>query len=99
MLELDPAYLDAYVNRAGALAVLGCEAEARADVEAGLALDPGNPHLLTVRGQLDTEAERFAAAAEAFEAALERAPDLGAAWANRGPSATGRATSRARRPT
>ncbi|MFB9718547.1 tetratricopeptide repeat protein [Planobispora longispora] len=84
VLELDPAYLDAYVNRAGALAVLGCEAEARADVEAGLALDPGNPHLLTVRGQLDTEAERFAAAAEAFEAALERAPDLGAAWANRG---------------
>ncbi|MBG0832775.1 tetratricopeptide repeat protein [Planomonospora sp. ID67723] len=84
VLELDPDFLDAYVNRAGVLAVLEREAEARADVEAGLALDPGNPHLLTVRGQLDTEAGRFEEAAGAFDAALERAPGLGAAWANRG---------------
>ncbi|MDP9866098.1 MULTISPECIES: tetratricopeptide repeat protein [Streptosporangium] len=84
VLELDPDYLDAYINRAGVRAVLGLEAEARADVAAGLALMPGNPHLLTVKGQLDTASGRFEEAARAFDTALESAPALGAAWANRG---------------
>ncbi|WP_433242402.1 tetratricopeptide repeat protein [Streptosporangium sp. CA-135522] len=84
VLELDPDYLDAYINRAGVRAMLGLQAEARADVETGLALMPGNPHLLTVKGQLDTASGRFEEAARAFDTALERAPGLGAAWANRG---------------
>ncbi|MFF5210662.1 tetratricopeptide repeat protein [Streptosporangium sp. NPDC000396] len=84
VLELDPDYLDAYINRAGVRAVLGLEAEAWADVETGLALMPGNPHLLTVKGQLDTAARRFEDAGRAFDAALDKAPHLGAAWANRG---------------
>ncbi|ACZ90036.1 tetratricopeptide repeat protein [Streptosporangium roseum] len=84
VLELDPDHLDAYINRAGVLAVLGLAAEARADVETGLALMPGSPHLLTVQGQLDTAAGRFEEAARAFDAALDKDPGLGTAWANRG---------------
>ncbi|MFB4270717.1 tetratricopeptide repeat protein [Nonomuraea sp. GTA35] len=84
VIELDPGYLDAYINRAGLLA--GCERdeEARADVETGLRLAPGNPYLLTVLGQLETAAGRYAEAEVALERALERAPELVSAWGSRG---------------
>ncbi|WP_084964741.1 tetratricopeptide repeat protein [Thermoactinospora rubra] len=84
VIELDPEYVDAYVNRAGLLAGLERDEEARRDVEAGLALAPANPHLLAVLGQLETAAGRFAAAREAFDRAIAAAPELAAAWANRG---------------
>ncbi|MEV4476111.1 tetratricopeptide repeat protein [Nonomuraea sp. NPDC049504] len=84
VIELDPSYLDAYINRAGLLAALDRDEAARADVEVGLALAPGNPHLLTVLGQLETAAGRLAEAADALDRAVEGAPDLAAAWGNRG---------------
>ncbi|MFG1701440.1 tetratricopeptide repeat protein [Nonomuraea sp. NPDC049309] len=84
VIELDPGYLDAYINRAGLLAALDRDDAARADVDAGLALAPGNPHLLTVLGQLETAAGRFPEAATALDLAVDHAPDLAAAWGNRG---------------
>ncbi|MFI6296984.1 tetratricopeptide repeat protein [Nonomuraea sp. NPDC050790] len=84
VIVLDPAYLDAYINRAGLLAAAERDDEARADVAMGLMLAPGNPHLLAVFGQLETAAGRHADAEEAFELAIAAAPELAAAWANRG---------------
>ncbi|MFB4282446.1 tetratricopeptide repeat protein [Nonomuraea sp. MTCD27] len=84
VIELDPGYLDAYINRAGLLAASDRDAEARADVEAGLALAPGNPHLLTVLGQIETSAGRYDAAEAALNLAVDRAPALASAWGNRG---------------
>ncbi|MFG2077872.1 tetratricopeptide repeat protein [Nonomuraea maritima] len=84
VIELDPGYLDAYVNRAGLLAAAGRDDEARADVTAGLALKPGDPYLLTVLGQLETAAGRWESAGTALDAAVARAPELAAAWGNRG---------------
>ncbi|GAA2683115.1 hypothetical protein GCM10010412_068700 [Nonomuraea recticatena] len=84
VLECDPAYLDAYINRAGLLAGMERDGEAFEDVRAGLALAPGNPHLLTVLGQLETAAGRPEEAARALDAAIAAAPALAAAWANRG---------------
>ncbi|MBC3841477.1 hypothetical protein GXW82_17875 [Streptacidiphilus sp. 4-A2] len=46
MLELDPGYVDAYINRAALLLGLGDLESAARDVTEGLALDPGNTHLL-----------------------------------------------------
>ncbi|MGN9787316.1 tetratricopeptide repeat protein [Nonomuraea sp. ZG12] len=84
VIDLDPGYVDAYVNRAGLLAFLEHDEEARADATTGLALSPGNPHLLTVLGQLETGAGRLAEARRALDSAIERAPGLAAAWGNRG---------------
>lgn len=84
VIELDPSYVDAYINRAGLLAALERDAEARAEAEAGLALAPDNPHLLTVLGQLDTAAGRLPEARRALDLAIEHAPALAAAWGNRG---------------
>ncbi|TDB94097.1 tetratricopeptide repeat protein [Nonomuraea longispora] len=84
VIELDPSYVDAYINRAGLLAACGRDEEAGQDVRAGLALAPGNPHLLTVLGQLETSAGRLAEARVALDLAIEQAPRLAAAWGNRG---------------
>lgn len=83
VLELDPSYLDARINRAGLLAGEGRAEEARADVMAGLAQAPGNPYLLAVLGQLETDAGRTETAMAAFEQAIEAAPELVSAWAGR----------------
>ncbi|MEO3874624.1 tetratricopeptide repeat protein [Nonomuraea sp. B12E4] len=84
VIELDPSYLDAYINRAGLLAAAERDEEARGDVTAGLALAPGDPHLLTVLGQLETAAGRYAEAEAALDLAVRSAPELAAAWGNRG---------------
>ncbi|MEU7860361.1 tetratricopeptide repeat protein [Nonomuraea sp. NPDC049141] len=84
VIELDPAYLDAYINRAGLLAMLKRDEEARADVTIGLAQSPGNPYLLVVLGQLETAAGRLSEARRALDLAVEAAPELAAAWGNRG---------------
>lgn len=84
VIDLDPSYLDAYINRAGLLAGLERDEEAWTDVTAGLALDPGNPHLLVVLGQLETAAGRLGEARRALDRAVEAAPWLAAAWGNRG---------------
>src|SRR5690606_29438174 len=84
VIELDPAYVDAYVNRAGLLAALERDEEARVTAEAGLERDPGNAHLLTVLGQLETAAGRTEQARRLLDLAVGRAPGLAAAWGNRG---------------
>ncbi|WP_101787374.1 tetratricopeptide repeat protein [Nonomuraea indica] len=84
VIDLDPSCLDAYINRAGLLAGLERDEEAWRDVTAGLALAPGNPHLLAVLGQLETAAGRLAEARRALDRAVEAAPWLAAAWGNRG---------------
>ncbi|MEV4090435.1 tetratricopeptide repeat protein, partial [Nonomuraea fuscirosea] len=47
-------------------------------------LAPDSPHLLTVLGQLETTAGRHTEAQTALDLAVETAPDLPAAWGNRG---------------
>ncbi|MFG3442318.1 tetratricopeptide repeat protein [Nonomuraea sp. NPDC047897] len=84
VIDLDPSCLDAYINRAGLLAGLERDEEAWRDVAAGLALAPGNPHLLAVLGQLETAAGRLAEARRALDRAVEAAPWLASAWGNRG---------------
>ncbi|MEU8103271.1 tetratricopeptide repeat protein [Nonomuraea muscovyensis] len=84
VIDLDPSCLDAYINRAGLLAGLERDEEAWRDVRAGLALAPGNPHLLAVLGQLETAAGRLAEARRALDRAIEAAPGLASAWGNRG---------------
>lgn len=84
VIDLDPSCLDAYINRAGLLAGLERDEEAWHDVRTGLALAPGNPHLLAVLGQLETAAGRLAEARRALDRAVEAAPWLAAAWGNRG---------------
>ncbi|WP_336210018.1 tetratricopeptide repeat protein [Nonomuraea sp. LPB2021202275-12-8] len=84
VIDLDPSYVDAYINRAGLLATLERDDDARADATTGLALSPGNPHLLTVLGQLETAAGRFPEARQALDLAVDLAPRLASAWGNRG---------------
>ncbi|MFG1945125.1 tetratricopeptide repeat protein [Nonomuraea sp. NPDC048826] len=79
-IELDPDFSDAYVNRAGLLVALDELDRAEADV----GRDPGNPFLLSVRGQIEAARGDLVEARKAFDSALERAPDLAAAWAGRG---------------
>ncbi|MGW0071262.1 tetratricopeptide repeat protein, partial [Streptosporangium sandarakinum] len=79
-----PGFVDALANRAGLLAALGEYGGARADVEAGLAIDAGNPYLLCALGQIEAAGGRPDRARAAFDGALERAPSLAAAWAGRG---------------
>lgn len=79
-IELDPGFTDAYVNRAGLLVAMDEFDRARADVER----DPGNPFLLSVLGQIEAARGNLVEARKAFDSALERAPDLAAAWAGRG---------------
>lgn len=84
VLVLDPGFLDALVNRSGLLVALEDYDGARADVAAGLARQPANPYLLCTLGQIEMAAGRRSQAREAFDAALEAAPDLAVAWASRG---------------
>ncbi len=83
VLELDPNFLDAYVNRAGILAARGDTSAAWPDVKAGLARDPANPYLLCVQGQLEAARGRQGPARAAFDAAIAASPELSQAWACR----------------
>ncbi|MFD0573212.1 tetratricopeptide repeat protein [Kitasatospora gansuensis] len=84
VIELDPAFVDAYLNRAGLLTDLGDLPGARRDVAAGLALDPANAQLLAVQGQLHVAEGELAEAREAYSAALAADPEFAQAWALRG---------------
>jgi tetratricopeptide (TPR) repeat protein len=83
VLELDPSFVDALVNRAGLRAELGQPELAHADVDAGLAVAPGNPHLLSVLGQLHAAAGRYGDAMQAYDAALAGDPAFAVALAGR----------------
>ena len=83
MLDLDPAYIDAYVNRAGAYESLGETEAAAADVEAGLALAPDQPHLLCLRGVLAADQGDTVTARESFDRALQTDPRSVPALSNR----------------
>jgi tetratricopeptide (TPR) repeat protein len=82
-LELRPDFVPGYVYRAGLHAELGNDEAARRDVQAGLALEPANPHLLSIRGELAAAAGELSAAAAAYEQAIAADPSLQAAWAGR----------------
>ena len=83
MLELDPDYIDALINRASFLYERAEYAASRRDVEHGLNLAPGNSQLLCTRGLLAAEEGRPEEAYSAFTAALEGDPSLFEAWTNR----------------
>ena len=51
---------------------------------AGLAIAPGNAHLLCLRGQLELAGGRPGPAKAALDRAIENDPELAAAWATRG---------------
>jgi len=52
VLELDPAFVDAYVNRAGIRLATGDLEQAHKDAVSGLGLEPDNPYLHAVIGQI-----------------------------------------------
>ena len=83
VLELDPEFVDALVNRAGLRADLDQPALAHADVAAGLAVAPANPHLRCVLGQLHAAAGKYEDAIDAYGAALAADPDFAVALAGR----------------
>lgn len=68
-LELDPANIDARVNRAGLYAARGDFPSAQADLDAGLALEPGNVKLNLAQGQVYQAQSRYFEAYTAFETA------------------------------
>jgi tetratricopeptide (TPR) repeat protein len=84
VLELDPEFQDAYVNRAALRLESGDTAGADADIREGLALDATEPHLLCLRGVRELEQGRMTDARRSFEAALAVDPDLAGGWANLG---------------
>lgn len=86
VLDLDPDHLDARINRAGLRHALDDIDGAWRDVRAGLAVDPGNAHLLCVRGQLEVE-EDPVLAHSTLTAAVTGAPELATAWSARGLAA------------
>ncbi|HEX5493346.1 MAG TPA: tetratricopeptide repeat protein, partial [Mycobacteriales bacterium] len=82
-----PDHLDARINRAGLLCELGQHDAARRDVDAGLALDPDNPHLRCLLGRLHAESGEAARARDAYTAALNLDSGFAEAWASRGVAA------------
>jgi tetratricopeptide (TPR) repeat protein len=84
VLEVDPDYVDAYINLTSVLMQLDCGDEASRAVAAGLAIAPGNPHLLCLRGQLELAGGRLDPARIALDGAVEADPSLAEAWATRG---------------
>ncbi|WP_043618313.1 tetratricopeptide repeat protein [Nonomuraea candida] len=82
-LELDPEFAPGYVNRCGLYAAIGDHVRARRDAERGLELAPGDPHLLCVLGQVELAEQHYPESRMAFDRALERDPELVAAWAGR----------------
>ncbi|MFC7593116.1 tetratricopeptide repeat protein [Nonomuraea antimicrobica] len=80
---MDPAFAPAYVNRCGLHAAAGDHVRARQDVERGLALTSGDPHLLCVLGQVELAEGRHPESGLAFDRALEADPELVAGWAGR----------------
>ncbi|MEE6261562.1 tetratricopeptide repeat protein [Plantactinospora sonchi] len=86
VLELDETHLDAYVNRAGLRFELGDAEGAWHDVREGLALDPDNPHLCCVQGQL-LIADDPAAAHRVLTGLVTAHPGFADGWAARGAAA------------
>ncbi|MFC8723367.1 tetratricopeptide repeat protein [Kitasatospora sp. NPDC057198] len=82
-LHIAPDHLDALVDRAGLHLDAGEPDLAERDARAGLALSPEQPHLLCVLGLVEAEHGRLPEAEALLSRAVERAPDLTAAWANR----------------
>lgn len=81
VIELAPDTVDAYINLASALDDLG-DAQAAAEiVDKGLAVEPGNAYLLTIRGELDLAAARFGSARMVLGKAIASDPELASAWA------------------
>ncbi len=83
VLELDPDYVDAYINRADILLGRGQLVTARRDVVAGLAVAPGDPHLLCLLGRLELEEGHHDAARAAVDAAVRADVPVAEAWATR----------------
>ena len=97
VIELDPEHVDARINRAGLLLevedgeqVDAALATATADVEVGLALAPGNPHLLLLSARLADQRADADPAEKLYAAALEADPRLVAAWTGRAVMRFGR---------
>jgi tetratricopeptide (TPR) repeat protein len=84
VIELAPDTVDAHINLAAALDDLGDAQAAAAAVDRGLAIAPGNAHLLCIRGSVDLAARRFGTAKAALDAAVASDPRLAEAWAGRG---------------
>ncbi len=81
VLDLEPGFVDALVNRASLLLELGDQAAAARDVDAGLALDPEQPHLLCLSGALHHEDGHLEEALESLEFVTAIAPGFAPGWA------------------
>ncbi|MFF4624268.1 MFS transporter [Nonomuraea jabiensis] len=83
VLELDPEFVAAYVNRSGIWAALGEHAEAKADALRGLELEPRNAYLPAALGQAEATLGRHEAARTAFRTSLDLDPEAATTWAGR----------------
>jgi tetratricopeptide (TPR) repeat protein len=83
VLELNPEFVDAYVNRAGIHLDADDLDAAHRDAVAGLAVDPDNPYLHVVLGQVYAEHAQYVAARAAFDRAVEADSELVAALSGR----------------
>ncbi len=84
VVELAPDNVDAHINLAGILVQSGDAQAASHAVDEGLAIAPGDAHLLCLRGQLDLAGGRLGQAKAALDAAIGSDPELAEAWATRG---------------
>lgn len=83
VLEIDPGYVDAYINRVSILMETGHLAAARRDVTAGLAVAPDDPYLLCQLARLELEEGQHDGARAAADAAVAAGAAIAEAWATR----------------
>jgi tetratricopeptide (TPR) repeat protein len=82
-IESDPAFVDAYGNRAALLAEMGRLQEAVADFDRALQLRPANAEDLCNRAGVLADLGRFEEALDGFDRALALIPSLAPAYFNR----------------
>ena len=83
VLELDPAFPNARLNRASALLELGDTDGAERDIAAGLQTAPDDAHLHALRGDVLALRGLVDDADACYATALDRDPSLVGAWSNR----------------
>jgi tetratricopeptide (TPR) repeat protein len=83
-IETDPAFVDAYGNRAALLAEMGRPQEAVSDFDRALQLRPANAEDLCNRAGVLADLGRLDEALDGFDRALTLMPSLAPAYFNRG---------------
>jgi tetratricopeptide (TPR) repeat protein len=83
VLEIDPGYVDAYINRVAILMETGHQAAARRDLTTGLTVAPDEPYLLCLLARLELEDGHGDDARAAADAAVRAGAGVAQTWATR----------------